>query len=117
MSENYYDQGNWNVICDICGKKRKRSQCKKTWDGFLACTVEKCFYTKHPNDYPRRIVPDGLPVPDARPRPDLVSEMSSIPVPGITRWTDTGLRWNTQNWRWDDDTSKQVQFNNGDIIV
>lgn len=107
MSANYFKIGSWNVICDICGKKRKREEVKKTWDGFLACTIT-CFDPKHPNDYPRRIYADGLPVPDARPRPEAASWIY-LPYPGITRWETPGLTWESLTWRWDDDPS------NGDI--
>ncbi len=110
MGKNNFSIGDHNVQCDICGKKRKRSQCKKTWDGFLACLVEKCWYPKHPNDYPRRIVIDGLPVQDARPRPEQ-AQNSYIVVGGITRWEDVGLFWANPNWLWRDDPWNQ------DIVI
>lgn len=60
-----------NVICDICGFKFKRSQCKKTWDGYLACSKAQndCWYPKHPFDDPLPVVPDCQPIIDARPYP------------------------------------------------
>ncbi len=66
------------------------------------CLPRKCWYAKHPNDSPRRIVVDGLPVQDARPRPEQVNN-SYIAMGGITQWEDVGLSWETPNWLWDDD--------------
>lgn len=109
MSANYFKLGSWNVICDICGKKRKRERVKKTWDGFLAC-LETCYDIKHPNEYPRKIFPDGLPVSDARPRPE-AANWTYIHYPGITSWETSGLVWTSTTWRWDDDSS------NGDITI
>lgn len=58
-----------NVICDICGFKFKMSQCKKTWDGYLACKPNRCWYPKHPFDDPLPVIPDGTPIVNARPEP------------------------------------------------
>lgn len=35
MSRNYYTSGQWNCICDVCGKKVKAGDAKQRWDGFL----------------------------------------------------------------------------------
>lgn len=35
MSRNYYISGQWNVICDVCGKKIKAGKAKQRWDGFI----------------------------------------------------------------------------------
>jgi hypothetical protein len=108
MNNDFYDVGNYNVQCDICGKKRKRNQCKMTWDGFLACTVEKCWYPKHPNEYPIPVINDGLPVPNSRPR-----NIVYLAVPPITSWDDPTLTWETISWRWDDDPSNAPLFYDG----
>ncbi len=102
MTKNYYKEGSWNVICDSCGKKRKREQCKKTWDGFLMCTVENCWYPKHPMFIPQVVKPDGLPVPDARPRP----AQNFIPWPGtgLITWEST-ITWDDPTATWEDDIS------------
>lgn len=100
MSANYYKSGSHNVICDMCGWKRKRECVRKTWDGYMACTDKGCWYPKHPNEFPRRIIPDGLPVADARPR-----NVNYVTLPPITQWTTPGLMWTTLLWRWDDNPS------------
>ena len=104
MTNDFYKQGSHNVICDICGKKRKREQCKMTWDGFLACTVENCWYPKHPNDYPRKIINDGYPVQDARPRATFAS-LPTIPYAqtGTGLYTWEAANWNDPYWTWEDE--------------
>src|SRR6266487_5590495 len=100
MTKRQYKIGSYKVVCDICARSRKREECRKTWDGFLACS-DRCWYPKHPNDYPRKIIPDGLTVEDARPRPEQTNN-SYISVGGVTRWEDSGLRWDTPYWTWND---------------
>lgn len=108
MSNDYYKIGDHNVICDICGKKRKASQCRMQWDGLLACLVSKCWSPKHPNEYSRPTPNDGLPVANARPR-----NTTYLTIAGITRWEDIGLSWNSLTWRWDDDYSQNPLFTDG----
>ena len=112
MSNDFYSVGDHNVICDICGKKRKRSQCRMQWDGILACLVTNCWSPKHPNEYPRPTINDGLPVANARPR-ESVANRNYITVPGINKWTDTWLLWEDINLRWDDDPSQTPLFHDG----
>ena len=116
MSKNNYDIGNFNTICDNCGAKRKRSECKMTWDGFLMCTVKNtsCWYPRHPNDFPLPIINDGLPVIDARPKPPQTANVYvSLPPIEITKWEDKGLTFNSLTWLWDDDISQSILFNDG----
>jgi hypothetical protein len=106
MSKQQYKIGTWKVVCDNCGKAYKRDECRKTWDGFLMCLPRKCWYPKHPNDNPRKIVNDGLPVADARPRPEQANN-SYIEAGGLSRWEDSGRRWDTPYWLWRDDPWNQ----------
>ncbi len=113
MSNDFYRLGDHNVICDICGKKRKRSDCRMQWDGLLCCLVTKCWSPKHPNEYPLPQVNDGLPVQQGRPR--LPAGGVFLPVPGITTWETTGLSWEDAEWNWEDDPSANDMFNNGRV--
>lgn len=45
---NIFLSGDWNVICDSCGRKYKASQLRKRWDGLMVC--EKDWETRHPQD-------------------------------------------------------------------
>lgn len=60
-----YIAGDYNVICDRCGFKKKRSECRKTWDGLLVC-ADTCWEPRHPQDFVRGRK-DRQRVPDPRP--------------------------------------------------
>jgi hypothetical protein len=66
---DYYKHGDWNVICDRCGFKRKASQCR--YDGYdrnLFVCADRCYDPPHPLDRPY-ITPDNPHVPIVRPDP------------------------------------------------
>jgi len=74
-----------NVICDICGKKRKRSECVMAYGTgiipvVMSC-IDGCADYDHPLNYPPPIIFDGRPVQDARPD---ISTSQIIEVPGAT---------------------------------
>ena len=60
---SYYRKGDPNVICDRTGRKVKRSQCVKQWDGLIV--LKGHAEERHPQDTlpPGRI---SMPVYDAR---------------------------------------------------
>lgn len=64
---DYYASGQWNFICDQCGKKFKSSQMRKQWDGLEVC--KKCFDYRHPQDFVKG-VKDTQSVPVTRPDTD-----------------------------------------------
>jgi len=67
VTQNYnYVQGEWNVICDVCGFKFKSSQLKKRWDGFMVCKDD--WETPNPQQY-ARVPRTEKPIPWARPEP------------------------------------------------
>lgn len=42
MSKNlFYAAGQWNFICDFCGRRAKSSDGEKTWNGFYVCKSHK----------------------------------------------------------------------------
>ena len=87
----YYKKNDYKVECDLCGLTRKRSQCRLTWDGYLACIDQPgCWYPKHPNDNPPPILRDSKPVRDARP---ISTNYSFVSGSGIT-WETCYFRWN-----------------------
>lgn len=89
MSIRKYLNDNWNVICDVCGKKRKRSECELAYGtGNLAVVVsciDGCADFRNPLNDPPPVIFDGRPVPDARP--EQPSQFVS------TAATDTLWRW------------------------
>lgn len=66
INKNYWSSGEWNLICDSCGKKMKSSHAKHRWDGFIVC--DKCFEHRHPQDFIKPKI-DKITVPFTRPRP------------------------------------------------
>ena len=63
---NYYISGEWNLICDVCGKKIKAHKAKHRWDGLVVCPED--FEQRHPQDFVKARV-DKITVPFTRPRP------------------------------------------------
>ena len=64
-------RGDWNVECDICDSKKKRSQCSPSYLSgdipcFIACN-DGCVDQRHPCNDPPPVIFDMQPVPDARP--------------------------------------------------
>ena len=48
---SYYAKGEWNAICDVCGKKVKSHHLKKRWDGLLVCRED--WEPRHPQEFVR----------------------------------------------------------------
>ena len=78
--QNYAAEGDYNVICDVCGFKFKASQLRKRWDGYMVC--DKDFEQRHPQDL-IKIRPEKQTVPWARPQPT-DTFITPAPVDGST---------------------------------
>lgn len=63
--KNTFYSGDWNLICDSCGKKIKASEAKHRWDGLIVCS--KDYETRHPQDFVKAKT-DNIVVPYSRPR-------------------------------------------------
>ncbi len=63
---DYLREGDFNRICDQCGRKRKASDTRKQWDGLIVCADGDCFDARHPLDFVRGRR-DKQTVPDPRP--------------------------------------------------
>lgn len=79
-----WNGGDNNVICDVCGRKRKRSECIMSYGSgtipvVMACR-DKCADYNHPLNYPPPIIFDGRPVRDARPEQTNVFINTKIPA-------------------------------------
>lgn len=62
--KNYLILGDWNAICDSCGRKYKASMLRKRWDGLMVCPED--YETRHPQDF-LRIQKEHIAAPWARP--------------------------------------------------
>lgn len=67
MSNNYFVSGQWNCICDVCGKRYKIGQMRKRWDGLLVCDQD--YELDHPQKY-LRVYETGQAVPIIRNEPE-----------------------------------------------
>ena len=63
-----YHPGNHLVLCDRCGLKKLRTECRKEWTGLLVC-ANTCWESKHPQ-LTVKSKKDMQAVRDARPEPD-----------------------------------------------
>ena len=63
---DYFRAGDWNGICQQCGKKFKFSKLKTQWDGLITCP--SCFDFRHPQEFVRAKL-DDQSVPDSSPEP------------------------------------------------
>lgn len=69
MSANYYKEGDFNRICDLCGFKAKASRTRKQWNNLIVC--KNHWEPQHPQDFLKAKV-DKQWVEDARPDSDPV---------------------------------------------
>ena len=62
--QNWLKLGDYNCVCDSCGRKFKASTMRKRWDGFLVCKDD--FEVKHPQ-LSLKVHGDKQTVPIPRP--------------------------------------------------
>jgi hypothetical protein len=72
--------GDYNAICDVCGRKFKFSRLRQKWDNTWAC--EQDWEPRQPQDYLKGIK-DNMSVPLSRPDPP-ASYVDTIYVNPIT---------------------------------
>ena len=59
-----YSRGNWNAICDVCGRQYKSTDLRKRWDNLWVCFQD--YEERQPQDFVRGVA-DTQAVPWARP--------------------------------------------------
>jgi|FLOH01.1.fsa_nt_gi hypothetical protein len=67
---DHYEPGNNWIICDECGRKFRRSDARKRWDGALVCIND--WEEQHPQELVRGIS-ERIAVADPRPVPAEIS--------------------------------------------
>lgn len=81
MSRDHFILGDWNAICDRCGRKKKASAMRKTWQGWYVCGP--CWEPRHPQDFAKGIAERPVP-PWVRPPTEGYGETPFIyPPPNI----------------------------------
>jgi len=81
-----YIPGDYWVICDRCGFKYRRSECRLTWDNLLVC--RKDWEPRHPQDFVRS-KRDNQRVPIPRPDSNNI-QISTVLSAGASR-DDTSI--------------------------
>ena len=64
---DYYDDGNWNATCSMCGRKRKANEMVENWQGMFRCPEHN--EERHPQEFVRA-VPDVQTPPWTQPPSD-----------------------------------------------
>ena len=75
--KTYFEAGSWNYFCDLCGKKGKSSDARKTWDGHRVCSHHN--EVRNPQDFVRG-VEDDQSVPWTR-SDDGSQSLTLTPIP------------------------------------
>lgn len=66
MTANSLILGNWNALCDSCGRRFKASELQKRWDGLMVCRED--FEQRHHSDF-LRVQKEKIAVDWVRPYP------------------------------------------------
>ena len=59
-----WDNGSWNVICDVCGRQYKNNELQMRWDGLMVCSGD--WEPRQPQDFVHGVA-DKIAPPFARP--------------------------------------------------
>jgi hypothetical protein len=66
--QTFYQPGDWNAICSMCGREFKASQLSRHWQGMYRCL--DCWEPRQPQDFVRATV-DNQSVPWSQPSSDI----------------------------------------------
>lgn len=78
----------YNAICDVCGFKKKASQLRKRWDGFMVCEAD--FELRQPLDFYTTRNDTHL-LPWTRPDGSMIEIGPSINPLTHTTWSNTSI--------------------------
>ena len=86
--QNHLIPGNWNALCDSCGRKFKALDLQKRWDGLMVCRED--WESRHPQDL-LKVQREKIAVPFSRPYP---AQDSYVPDPMSPVNNETDRTWN-----------------------
>lgn len=92
MAQDYFAEGEWNFICDVCNRKTKSGNARHRWDGAITCGRASCFEYRHPQDFVRG-KDDPQAVPWSRPGGDdqFVEDISGVSTTVVTVPSENGV--------------------------
>lgn len=64
MVKGFFVSGDWNAVCFRCGAKKKASELRRQWQGYMVCPEH--WEPRHPQDFVKS-VPDNPGVPWSQP--------------------------------------------------
>jgi len=76
-----WENGSWNVVCDVCGREFKSSELQLRWDGLMVCSGD--WEPRQPQDFVRGVADKQTP-PFTRP------EQQDVFIPVCTLITING---------------------------
>lgn len=79
--QNWLKLGDYNAICDSCGRKYKASTMRKRWDGLLVC--EEDWEPRHPQ-LSLKVHGDKQTVPMPRPEPSVDTFINICTYEGLS---------------------------------
>tara|TARA_R110000868_G_scaffold70933_6_gene208222 strand:+ start:554 stop:1003 length:450 start_codon:yes stop_codon:yes gene_type:complete len=79
---NVYSKGDWNAICDVCGKQYKSTDLRKRWDNLWVCFRD--YEERQPQDFVRGVA-DTQTIPWARSQ----GEDTFVPINYTTSTSET----------------------------
>lgn len=84
----YYKSGDWQAICDSCGRKYLASELKKRWDGLMVCWQD--WEPRQPQDFVKAQI-DKQAVPWSRPEQadQFITVTSTVILPPVPPSTFT----------------------------
>ena len=88
--QNWLKLGDYNAVCDSCGRKFKASTMRKRWDGMFVCKED--WEPKHPQ-LSLKVHGDKQTVPIPRPEPTVdtfIAVCTYSGVSGIAGWAVAG---------------------------
>jgi hypothetical protein len=86
--QNHLIPGNWNALCDSCGRKFKALDLKQRWDGLMVCQED--WESRHPQTL-LKVQREKIAVPFARPYP---ATDTYVPDPMNPVNNETDRTWN-----------------------
>lgn len=72
---DFWEPGDWNAACSMCGRKRKASQMIRNWQGLYRCPEHN--EPRQPQDFVRGLQ-DVQTVPWAQPQTDIDVEICTV---------------------------------------
>jgi hypothetical protein len=84
--KNHLILGNWNALCDSCGRKFKALDLQKRWDGLMVCKED--YELRHPSDF-LRVQKEKITVDFSRPYPAQDTFITTLTDPLLTESSTT----------------------------